>query len=63
MTIIMLEVIALVFERIERLIFDAPPRSPASHELIHGAFIDAQVGDPAKVLDLAITGFPALCRQ
>src|SRR5215471_3078613 len=54
MTIIVLEVIALVFQRVERLIFDAPPRSSASHELIHRAFVDTQVGDPTKVLDLVL---------
>src|SRR5215475_10386617 len=60
MPIVMLEVIALVFERIDRLIFDPPPRSPASHNLIHRAFGHAEVGDPTEVLDLAMDGFPAL---
>ena len=37
--------------RVERLIFDAPSRPPAPHQPIDGAFIDAQIGDPTKVLD------------
>src|SRR2546429_7181516 len=60
MAIIVLEVVALIFQRIECLIFDAPPRSPAPHELIPGAFIDAQVGDPAKVLDRVPVSLPTL---
>src|SRR5713101_7197529 len=60
MTKIMLEVVALVFQRIERLILDAAPRSPAPHELIHGAFGHAEVGDPAKVLNLVPVPLPAL---
>ena len=60
MTKIVLEVVALVFQRVERLIFNAPPRSSAPHELIHRAFIDPQVGDPTKVLDLVLNLLPTL---
>src|SRR5262249_58272902 len=60
MTVIVLEVVPLIFQRIEGLIFDAPPRSPASHELIHGAFVDAQVRHPAEMLDLVSVPLPAL---
>ena len=56
----MLEVVALVFQRIERLILDAPPRAPAPHELIHRAFGHAEVSDPAKVLALIPIPLPAL---
>src|SRR5262250_136890 len=60
MTKVVLKVVALVFQRIERLIFDFPPRSPAPHELIDGAFMDAKVGDPAEMLDLVLVSLPAL---
>ena len=60
MAIIVLEVVALVFQRIECLIFNAPPRSPASHDLINGPLVHTQIGDPTKVLDLASDSFPAL---
>ena len=48
---IVFEMVALVFQRVERLIFNAPPRSPTPHELIDRAFIDAQVSDPTEMLD------------
>ena len=47
-------------QRIERLMLDAPPRSPAPHELLHGAFGHAEVGDPAQVLNLVPVPLPAL---
>ena len=43
MAIIVLELVPLVFQRIKRLIFDFPPGSSAPHELIHRAFIHAQL--------------------
>ena len=60
MTIIVLEMVTLVFQCVERLIFDAPPCSPTPHELIDRAFIDAQVGDPTEVLDCVLAPLPAL---
>src|SRR5687767_6229134 len=62
MTKVVLEVIALVFQRVERLIFNAPPCAPTPHELINRALIDAQVGNPTKVLDrvLGLVPLPAL---
>jgi hypothetical protein len=35
MPIVVLKVIALVFQRVEDLIFDLPPGSSPPHELIH----------------------------
>jgi hypothetical protein len=60
MTIIVLAMVPLVFQGVERLIFHAPPRSPTPHELIDRAFLDAEVGDPAQVLDLVPVPLPAL---
>jgi hypothetical protein len=57
---IVLEVIALVFQRIERFIFDAPARPGALYEPVHRALVDPQVGDPTEVLDLTVERFPAL---
>src|SRR5215813_9319816 len=48
---IVLEVIALIFQRVERFIFDAPPRSRPLHDAVHGALVDAQVGDPTSVAE------------
>src|SRR5215813_4758438 len=39
---------------------DAPPCSSAPHELIHRAFVDAQVRHPAEMLDLVSVPLPAL---
>ena len=57
---IMLEVIALVFQRVERLIFNAPPSSRPLHNAVNCALVDAQVRDPTEMLDLALHRFPAL---
>jgi hypothetical protein len=58
---IVFEMIALVFQRIERLIFDAPARPCPPHELIHGAFVDAQICHPTEMLDFAFgSRLPAL---
>jgi len=55
-----LEVIAVVFQRIERFICDAPACSGALHEPVHRALVDPQVGHPTAVLDVTLDGFPAL---
>src|SRR5678815_4620124 len=60
MTIIVLEMVPLVFQGVECLIFDAPPCSSTPHELIDCAFIDAQVSDPTEVLDCVLVPLPAL---
>src|SRR5256885_7975396 len=49
-----------VFQGVERLMFEAPPRSPTPHELIDRAFMDAQVGAPTAVLDFVLVPLPAL---
>src|SRR5918992_6351208 len=58
---IVLKMIALILQRIERFIFDTPARPCPLHELVHGAFVDTQIGDPAEMLDFAFGGcLPAL---
>jgi len=60
MTIIVLEWVPLVFQCIQRLIFDFPPHSCAPHELINRALSHAQVGHPTEVLDLVPIPLPTL---
>src|SRR5215468_3659784 len=60
MAIVVLKVIALIFQRIERLIFSLPPRSSTAHELIDVPLAHAQVRHPAAVLDLVRAYFPIL---
>src|SRR5215471_13538826 len=60
MPIIVLEVIALVFQRIEGLVFHFPPRSATPHKAIHVALVHTQVRHLTEVLDLAIAMFPVL---
>src|SRR5918912_711773 len=57
---VVLEVVALIFQGIERFVFDAPARSTTLHEPVNRALVDPQVGDPAEVLDVALECFPAL---
>src|SRR5262245_9596117 len=57
---IVLEVIALIFQRVERFIFNAPPRSRPLHDAVNCAFVDAQVSDPTEMLDFTLYRLPAL---
>jgi hypothetical protein len=58
MPVVMLKVLALIFQRIAGLVFDLPPRPPTPHEVIHVAFAHAQVRHPAEVLDLVRATLP-----
>jgi len=60
MAVVVLEVLALVFEGIERLIFNLPPCAPSPHEVQDVAFVHPQVRHPTEVLDLIIAHFPVL---
>src|SRR5262245_24783912 len=60
MAIVVLKVIALIFQRVERLIFDLPPRSAPAHEGLHVACTYPYVCHPAEVLHLLIAHFPVL---
>src|SRR5262245_65675391 len=60
MAVVVLKVIALIFQRVERLIFDFPPRPATAHEGIHVACTHPQVRHPTEVLHPLIAHFPAL---
>ncbi len=51
MSVIVFEVVALIFQRIERFIFNLPAGSSASREEKDAAPADPQVRHPTKVLD------------
>lgn len=46
----MIEVIALVFQGIKRLILDLPSGASASHKMKDIIFSDRQIGDPGEML-------------
>ena len=60
MAVVVLKVITLIFQRVERLIFDLPPRPATAHEGIHVAGTHPQVRHPTEVLHLRIAYFPVL---
>src|SRR5215831_7636893 len=60
MAVVVLKVIALIFQRIERLIFNFPSRPATAHEGINIACMYSQVRHPAEVLHLRIAYFPIL---
>ena len=56
---VVLEVIALVLQGVEGLVFYFPPRPTTPHYLHEDVWLKGQIGDPAEVLGLARrTGFP-----
>src|SRR5215472_3535680 len=60
MAVVVLKVIALIFQRIERLIFNLPPRPATTHELIDVPLTHPQVRHPAEVLDHVLADLPIL---
>src|SRR5918912_390712 len=52
MAIIVFKMVALIFQCIERLIFDLPPSAAPAHEAIDIALTHSDVGHPTEVLDL-----------
>ena len=60
MPVIVLEVVALVFQGVERFVFHLPPRPSTPHELRDVPFAHAHVRHPAKVLDLGSANLPIL---
>ena len=50
---IVIEVIALVFQGIERLILNLPPGASASHKMKDIVLGDGQIGNPGEMLRLA----------
>jgi hypothetical protein len=60
MPIVVLKVIALVFQRVERLIFDLPAGASTAHEAIDVARAHPHVSHPTEVLLLGSAPFPVL---
>src|SRR5215813_3777189 len=60
MAIVVLKVVALIFQRLERLIFHLPPRPTTAHELIDVPLAHPQVRHPAEVLDHGLADLPIL---
>ena len=60
MAVVVLEVIALIFQRIECLIFNLPPRPSSAHQGIDVALAHPQVRHPTKVLDSVSAHLPVL---
>jgi len=48
--VVVFEVVALVFERVEGFVFNFPAGAASSHEGIDGVGSQRQIGDPGKVL-------------
>src|SRR5262249_2120877 len=60
MPIVVFKMIPLVFQRIERFVFDLPPGSSSPHEVKDVALAHAYVRYPTEVLDLGIADLPVL---
>src|SRR5215470_13062288 len=60
MAVVVLEVIALVFQGMEGLIVDLPPGATAPHEVKDIPCVHSQVCAPAAVLDLVLAHLPVL---
>ena len=58
--VVVLEVIALIFEGIEGFILNLPPSATTSHQFKHIGCGDDQIGNPAKMLHLVAFNFPIL---
>jgi hypothetical protein len=60
MPVVVLKIIALVFQRIQGLVFDLPPGTSPLHEPLHVALAHAYVCHPTEVLDLGLASLPVL---
>src|SRR2546426_4525110 len=60
MAVVVLKVVALIFQRIERFIFNLPPRPATAHELIDVTPAYPQVRHPTEVLHLVLADLPIL---
>src|SRR6266446_1350392 len=60
MAVVVLKVVALIFQRIERFIFNLPPRPATAHELIDVTLAYPQVRHPTEVLHLVLADLPIL---
>jgi hypothetical protein len=55
-----LQPIAWVLERVERLVFHFPPGSPSAHDLFHRCGVEQQVDYPAPEVLFALIDLPIL---
>src|SRR6266851_1572641 len=62
MAVVVLKVVALIFQRIERLIFHLPPRPATAHEFIDVPRTHPYVRHPTEVLDRVLADLPILHR-
>jgi hypothetical protein len=60
MTKIVLKLVALVFQGIERFIFNPPAGPTTPHDLINRAFAQAKVRHPTEMLHLVTVPLPTL---
>src|SRR3982751_7111258 len=60
MAVVVLKVVALVFQWFERRVLDLPARPPTAHELVDVAPMDPQVRHPTEVLHLVLAHLPVL---
>src|SRR4051794_35421505 len=60
MPIVMFEVVALIFQRIERFIFNLPSCPATAHEVIDVPLVYPQVCHPTAVLHLGLADLPIL---
>src|SRR6266849_3569552 len=60
MAVVVLKVVALIFQRIERLIFHLPPRPATAHEFIDVPRTHPYVRHPTEVLDRVLADLPIL---
>ena len=56
--IIVLEIVALIFQSVESLVFDFPPTTPSTHDLIGIVASDLKIGNPGEILGPIAIGFP-----
>src|SRR5882724_7527002 len=60
MAIVVLKIVALILQRIERLIFNLPPRPAIAHVFIDVTLTHPQVRHPTEVLHLVLANLPIL---
>jgi hypothetical protein len=60
LAVVVLKGIALIFQRIERLMFNLPPRPATTHELLDVPLTHPPVRHPAAVLDHVLADLPIL---
>src|SRR5882724_7411203 len=60
MSVVVLKVVALMFQRIERFIFNLPPRPATAHKVIDVPLAYPQVRHPTEVLHLVLADLPIL---